>query len=264
MPSALIHVMTQAVEKAAKSLVRDYGEVEHLQVSRKGPGDFVSRADRNAERIIHDHLQYARPDWGFLMEESGAEGNQEARFIIDPLDGTSNFLHAIPHFCISVAAEISGHLEAGIIYDPIKNEFFTAERGKGAFLNQRRLRVSSRAELIDSMLAIYLPSTSRGSQNAETKQKILEQLSDLMAKCGSVRKTGSAALDLAYVAAGRLEAYWDKHLSLWDVAAGMLMVKEAGGYVSQIDDDRIELLASNEYLHEPILQILRKTDKSFT
>ena len=261
MPSALIHVMTQAAEKAAKSLVRDYGEVEHLQVSRKGPADFVSRADRNAERIIHDHLQYARPDWGFLMEEGGMEGNQEARFIIDPLDGTSNFLHAVPHFCISIAAEISGHLEAGVIFDPIKNEFYTAERGKGAFLNQRRLRVSSRADLIDAMLAIYLPTASRGSHNAETKRKILSQISELMAKCGSVRHTGSAALDLAYVASGRLEAFWDKHLSLWDVAAGVLMVKESGGYVNMNNDAKIEIMASNEYLHEPILQILRNFDK---
>ena len=262
MPSALIHVMTQAAEKAARSLVRDYGEVEHLQVSRKGPGDFVSRADRNAERIIHDHLQYARPDWGFLMEESGMEGNQEARFIIDPLDGTSNFLHAIPHFCISIAAEISGHLEAGVIFDPIKNEFYTAERGKGAFLNQRRLRVSSRADLMDAMLAIYLPTTSRGGHNVETKQKILSQIAELMAKCGSIRHTGSAALDLAYVASGRLEAFWDKHLSLWDVAAGVLMVKESGGYVNMNNDAKIEIMASNEYLHEPILQILRNFDNS--
>lgn len=253
MPSALIHVMSQAAERAAKSLVRDYGEVEHLQVSRKGPRDFVLRANRNSASIIQDYLHYARPDWGFLTSQGVTEGNQEARFIIDSLDGAGNFLHALPHFCISIAAEVSGHVEACVIYDPVKNEFFSAERDKGAFLNQRRLRVSSRADLLDSFFSIGL--FSFGSD-------ILEHVSD-------VRRSGCIALDLAYIAAGRLEGMWEKDLSLCDIAAGVLLVKESGGYVSHLDGsqvtsrlvDKLEVLASNEYLYERFLHLVQDIDK---
>lgn len=265
MPSPLIRVMVQAAERAGRALVRDFGEVEHLQVSRKGPSDFVSRADMTAERIIHGYLEKARPGWGFLMEESGAIGDQKTRFIVDPLDGTTNFLHAIPHFAVSIAAEEDGHLQAGVIFDPVKDELFYGERGSGAFLNNHRIRTSGRDSLSDALLAVYLPVRGRGADSIKDKQRILAQLAVLMSQSAGVRRAGSAALDLAYVASGRLDGFWEKGLCIWDVAAGILLVKEAGGFVSHSSGEKVfrstvekmELMASNNALHQALLEILQ-------
>src|SRR5689334_12091471 len=229
--SALLNVMTKAVDKAARGLKRDFGEVEQLQVSTKGPSDFVSNADLKADRILREELAKARPGFSFLTEESGtiAGSDTEHRWIIDPLDGTTNFLHGLPHFAISVALEKSGDIVAGVIYDPIKNEMFVAEKGGGAFLNDRRIRVSARTSLGESMLATGIPFRGHGDRDS-----VVKQLHAAMRETAGVRRFGAAALDLAYVAAGRYEGFWEEDLSPWDVAAGILLVREAGGYVSDL------------------------------
>src|SRR5687768_11962712 len=230
--SPLMTVMTDAVMKASRSLKRDFGEVENLQVSRKGPGDFVSAADRRAEQILRDALQKARPGYGLVMEEEGViEGSDKThRWHIDPLDGTTNFLHGLPHFSISVGLEREGTPVAGVIYDPIKDEMFIAEKGKGAFLNNRRLRVSSRRDMVDALVICGIPHAGRGNHS-----QFLREIGAVMVVCGGVRRLGSAALDLAYVACGRTDAYWERNLNSWDMAAGIVMVREAGGYVSDPD-----------------------------
>ena len=256
--SALINVIDRAVRRAARVLVKDFGEVENLQVSQKGPSDFVSTADRNAERSLHEDLSKARPTFGFLMEEGGeiAGSDADTRWIIDPLDGTTNFLHGIPHFCISVALERAGEIVAGVIYDPTRDEFFWAEKGAGAFLNDRRIRVSGRRDLRHALLATGIPFHGHGDAPAFAKE-----LSDVMPHVAGVRRFGAAALDLAYVAAGRYEGYWERGISAWDVAAGILLVKEAGGFVSEIGGGRNvvfgrNLLASNAHLHAPVAKLL--------
>ncbi|WP_259782768.1 inositol monophosphatase family protein [Aestuariispira ectoiniformans] len=259
--SAALNVMTKAAEKAGRALVRDFGEVEQLQVSRKGPADFVSSADRKAERIIREELQKARPEYGFLMEEGGEiASDDEHRFIIDPLDGTSNFLHGLPHFAVSIALEKKGEVIAGVIYDPVKDELFWAEKGKGAFLNSRRLRVSARARLSDSIFATGIPFM--GMQEGEGHQLFLRRLEKVMGKTAGVRRWGAAALDLAYVAAGRYDGFWERGLNPWDVAAGLLMVKEAGGFVTDAQGRQYkfkseDLVAGNDKIHKSLLDLLR-------
>lgn len=261
--SALMEVMTRAVMKAARGIRRDFGEVEHLQVSKKGTQDFVSAADLNAEKLLFRELQHARPKFGFLMEEGGEVKGEDPqyRWIIDPIDGTNNFLHALPHFCISIALErttpSSGtEIVAGVIYDPIKDEMFTAEKAGGAFLNDRRIRVSARKEVIDSMLCTIAPRAGR-----DDYQRALQMVQGVTATAACLRCSGSAALDLAYVAAGRLDGFWATTLKPWDMAAGLLLVKEAGGQVSEIGGgakmlQKGSLVATNGHIHKKIDALL--------
>ncbi|MBJ3777171.1 inositol monophosphatase family protein [Acuticoccus mangrovi] len=227
--SALLNVMVAAAEKAGRSLARDFGEVENLQVSRKGPADFVSKADMRAEEIVYKELSKARPGYSFLMEESGlTKGDDDQhRWIVDPLDGTSNFLHAIPIFAVSIALERQGELVAGVVYNPAMNELYVAERGQGAFLNDRRMRVAARADLADTLIGTGLPFLGHGNH-----VRALAELQPLMGRVAGIRRAGAAALDLAFVAAGRLDGFWEHELKPWDMAAGIVLVREAGGFVS--------------------------------
>ena len=257
--SATIHVMMQAAHKAARHLVRDFGEVEQLQVSIKGPGDFVSAADRRAEQILRQELTKARPGFGFLLEESGAVGPSDAdhRWIIDPLDGTTNFLHAVPHFAISIGLERHGELVAGLVYDPIKDEMFCAEKGAGAYLNDRRLRVSRRADLALCLIATGIPVLDwPGRRMGFARQ--LERVADEVA---GIRRLGTASLDLAYVAAGRFDGFWEYGLKPWDMAAGIVLVREAGGLVSRLEGEgdllgEGTLVASNPAIHPRLSELL--------
>ncbi|MFD2204121.1 inositol monophosphatase family protein [Kiloniella antarctica] len=261
--SPRITVMVRAAEKAARSLKRDFGEVENLQVSKKGPADFVSTADLKAEKILIDELKWARPEFGFLTEEAGVEKgeSQDERWIIDPLDGTTNFLHGLPHFAISIALEVRGEIVAALIYDPIKDEMFTAEKGKGAYLNDKRLRVSARVSLDSVVVATGTPYLGHGDRGP-----FLREINAVMAQTAGVRRWGAAALDLAYVAAGRYDAFWERDLSPWDVAAGMLIVSEAGGAVTQIDGRQFKLenksiLCANIDLHPKMVKLLKDAAK---
>lgn len=229
--SANLNVMIKTARRAGRALLKDFSEVEQLQVSMKGPGDFVSRADRNAEELVRDALMEARPTYGFLGEE-GAEIEGEdptRRWIVDPLDGTTNFLHAMPHWAISIALEHKGKITAGVIYDPVKDEMFFAEKGEGAYLNDRRIRVSARSRMIESVFATGLPFAG-----GKYLPAALQDLGQLLPVCAGVRRWGAASLDMAYVAAGRYEGYWERGLSPWDIAAGIVIVQEAGGFVEPI------------------------------
>ncbi|MFN3613532.1 MAG: inositol monophosphatase family protein [Rubrimonas sp.] len=255
-----LSVMIAAARKAARRLVRDFGEVENLQVSLKGQGDFVSNADRKSEETIRDELMRARPAYGWLGEETGAEDGQDGmhRWIVDPLDGTTNFLHGIPHWCISIALERKGEITHGVIYDPIKDEMFTAEKGGGAWLNDRRLRVSGRRDLSMMLFGCGVPFA--GSRHLP---RFLRELAALMPQCAGVRRGGAAALDLAYVAAGRLDGYWERGINAWDVAAGALLVREAGGLLRELSRDGADpvatgdILAANAEAADQVLAILR-------
>ncbi|WAC28907.1 inositol monophosphatase family protein [Ancylobacter sp. SL191] len=258
--SPLMTVMIQAVRKAGRSLVRDFGEVENLQVSLKGPADFVSNADRKAERILQEELSKARPNFGFILEESGdIDGSDEShRWIIDPLDGTTNFLHGIPLFAISVGLARDGVPVAGVIYNPVTDEMFIAEKGAGAFMNERRIRVAARRSLSESVISCGLPHMGRGdfAQFGREYAAIAPRVSGL-------RRTGAAALDLAWVAAGRFDGFWERGLSPWDMAAGIVIVREAGGYVSDLDDaDKMlakgDIIVGNETIRRDLLALLRK------
>lgn len=243
--SANVDIMVRAARAAARHLVRDFGEVEQLQVSIKGPGDFVSAADRKAEQTIRESLQRMRPDWGLLMEESGVvEGKaKNFRWIVDPLDGTTNFLHGLPHWAISIALEQQGEMVAAVVYDPAKEELFTAERGGGAYLNDRRIRVSRRNEMGNSLIGCGLPVQDwKGRKLGFARQ--LEKVSDVAA---GVRRLGAAALDLAYVAAGRQDAWWEYGCKPWDIAAGLLLVKEAGGRFGRMEGEE-DLLAEGTHV----------------
>lgn len=228
----LVSIMINAARKAARAMVRDFGEVQALQVSRKGAADFVSRADLAAEQTIFEELSAARPKYGFVMEERGeAEGADNSnRWIVDPLDGTTNFLHGLPHFAISIALERDRQPYAGVIYNPVTDELFWAEKGEGAYLNDRRIRVSSRRDLSECLFACGLPFAGRPGRDLA-----LEETDRVLDKTAGVRRFGSAALDLAFVAAGRYDAYWERGLNNWDVAAGAAIVREAGGLVSEIE-----------------------------
>jgi len=258
--SAILNVMVQAATKAGRSLARDFGEVQNLQVSLKGPGDYVSQADRKAEEIIYTELSRARPGYSFLMEERGAVAgdDDQHRWIVDPLDGTTNFLHGIPIFAISIALERQGQLVAGLIYNPAMDELYTAERGGGAFMNDRRLRVAGRSKLADTVIGTGVPHLGRGQHG-----NYLVELRNVMAEVSGIRRLGAAALDLAYVAAGRMDGFWEDGLSPWDVAAGTLMIREAGGFVTDRDGgaeiyDGRTIVAGNEAIHRALLKAIRK------
>lgn len=257
--SALMNVMTGAARKAGRSLARDFGEVEHLQVSLKGPANFVSAADTRAEEIIFAELSRARPGYGFLMEERGeVKGADDThRWIVDPLDGTTNFLHSIPIFGVSIALEREGELVAGLIYNPVMNETFTAEKGKGAFLNDRRIRVAARSDLATAVIGTGIPHSGRPGHDG-----FLEEVRAVMGTSAGVRRTGSAALDLAWTAAGRFDGFWESNLRAWDVAAGIVLVKEAGGYVTDTAGkdkmlDTGNIVAGNETIHLKLLKLLK-------
>lgn len=256
--SALINVMVAAARKAARGLVRDFGEVENLQVSLKGPANFVSQADIRTEKLLVAELQRARPAVGFLLEEQGEIIGEDPkyRWIIDPLDGTTNFLHGIPHFAISIGFEREGELLAGVVFDPIHDELFWAEKGKGAYVNDRRLRVATRREARDAVIATGIPHLGRPEP-----ERFIQELSRVMVNVAGVRRSGSAALDLAYVAAGRFDGYWERALGAWDMAAGILLVREAGGVVSDLDGQNEmfktgAIIAANDHLHRPLLKLV--------
>jgi myo-inositol-1(or 4)-monophosphatase len=262
--SALLNVMVQAASKAARGLKRDFGELERLQVSLKGPGNFVTAADRRAEEILREELAKARPGYGFLGEESGRhEGTDKSHtWIVDPLDGTTNFLHGIPQFAISIALEREDTIVAGVVYNPATEELYTAERGKGAFLNDRRLRVAGRRHLADSVVGCGLPHLGRGDLALSGRE-----IAAVQQKVAGLRRFGAAALDLAWTAAGRLDAFWERDLSPWDLAAGILLVREAGGYVSDLagSDAILEtgnVIAGNEAMHRELLRLLKEAGKA--
>ena len=257
--SALMNIMERAARKAGRSLVRDFGEVEQLQVSVKGPADFVSRADLQAEKLVFEELKRGRADYGFLMEEQGvvAGADKTHRWIIDPLDGTTNFLHGIPLFAISIALQRQGEIVAGLIYNPVMDEMFTAERGKGAFLNDRRLRVAGRRNIEDAVIVTGIPH--RGKPDHD---RFLRECGEVMQRMAGVRRSGSAALDLAWVAAGRFDGYWERRLNAWDIAAGIVVVREAGGLVTDADGgqemlDTGSILCGNEYIHRGLAALVK-------
>jgi myo-inositol-1(or 4)-monophosphatase len=256
--SALWTVMTGAAQKAARAMKRDFGEIEHLQVSQKGPGDFVSAADLKAEKILRMELQKARPRFGFLLEEGGEIAGEDThhRWIIDPIDGTTNFLHGIPHFAISIGLEMDGEIIAGLVFNPITDEMYYAEKGKGAFLNDRRLRVSARSNLNESVIATGIPFHGRPGH-----EPFLKQLERVMGEVAGVRRMGTASLDLAYVAAGRCDGFWEMGLKPWDIAAGIILVREAGGFITELDGGKNfmvsgNVVAANPKLHKQLLSLV--------
>lgn len=254
-----VNVMVAAAEKAARALMRDFGEVEQLQISRKGPGDFVSSADKRAEDILHKELSKARPEYGFIMEEGGAiKGEKDAPiFVIDPLDGTTNFLHGLPHWCISIAIVENGKTKSGIVYAPITNELFYAEAGEGAYMGKKRLRVSGRNKFDSAAIAV-----GESLPHMPWYEQSLEQANKLRKQNVSIRRFGAAALELCYVASGRLEAYWETGIKVWDVAAGILILEEARGKVTSLNADNSDpmtsqsILASNGVLHDDLQALI--------
>jgi myo-inositol-1(or 4)-monophosphatase len=257
--SALLNVMMKAARKAARQLVRDFGEVEKLQVSVKGPANFVTAADRKAEQTLRDELMTARPGYSFVGEEGGRiDGPDKTHtWYVDPLDGTTNFLHGIPQFAISIGLEREGTMIAGLVYNPVSDEMFIAERGKGAFLNEQRIRVAGRRSLADAVVACGLPHRGRGDLALFRTEFLAVQ-----EQVAGLRRFGSAALDLAFIAAGRFDLYWERNLSSWDMAAGLLLVREAGGYVTDCDGNDAmfatgHIAAGNETLHKELLKILK-------
>ena len=259
--SPKLNIMHKACMKASRSLIRDFGEIEKLQVSSKGPGDFVSSADKRTEKIIIEELLKAQPDYGIYSEEAGAinEKNKTNKWIIDPIDGTSNFLNGIPQFAISIGYEENNQIKSGLIYDPIKNELFFAENGSGAFLNNSRIRVSKKKSLKHSLLGTGGP---RGS--SKFKNKIFQEFIEVSKNIESpIRKYGSASLDLASVACGRFDGFWQRELSYWDIAAGIVIVKEAGGFIDFLENDDIKskkmnLVASNSLIHKELMDLIKK------
>ena len=257
--SANLNVMIKTARKAGRALLKDFGEVEQLQVSVKGEGDFVTRADLNAEQIIREELMEARPTYGFLGEESAEIEGQDPtrRWIVDPLDGTTNFLHGLPHWAVSIALEHKGAVVAGVIYDPVKDECFFAEKGQGAWLNESRIRVSGRNRLIESVFATGLPWAGR----ADLPQT-LQDLGRLLPATSGVRRFGAASLDLAYVAAGRYEGFWERRLKPWDIAAGLIIVTEGGGMIDAVTagDDIIgsgTVIAANNEIFDNFAKVIR-------
>lgn len=261
--SANLNVMVNAAKKAARAMVRDFGEVEQLQVSVKGPSDFVSAADVKAEKTIKAELTKARPGWGFLGEETGeqkADAYSDHRWIVDPIDGTTNFLHGLPHFAISIALERAGEIIAGIVYNPVTDDLFFAEKGGGAFLNERRLRVAGRTRLDLAVIGTGIPHLGRGEHGS-----YLRELAHVMTATAGVRRLGAASLDLAWVAAGRYDGFWEHGLKPWDVAAGIILIKEAGGFVEDLSGKGSplftgEVLAANERLIGPLGDLIRKAN----
>ncbi|MFD3190244.1 inositol monophosphatase family protein [Sedimentitalea sp. HM32M-2] len=257
--SANLNVMIKAARKAGRSLVKDFREVENLQVSMKGAGDFVSKADLAAEKIIKDELLGARPTYGWLAEEGGAIDGKDPtrRWIVDPLDGTTNFLHGLPHWAVSIALEHKGEVVAGVVFDAAKDEMFFAEKGAGAWMNDTRLRVSGRHRMIECIFATGLPFGGRADLPAT-----LQDLARLLPACAGVRRWGSAALDMAYVAAGRYDGFWERRLHAWDLAAGVVIVREAGGLIQPLDPrgDILsdgEVICANEAMFDPFAKVIR-------
>lgn len=260
--SANLNLMIKAARKAGRSLVKDFREVENLQVSVKGAGDFVSRADLAAEKVIRDELMAARPTYGWLGEETGAADGADPtrRWIVDPLDGTTNFLHGLPHWAVSIALEHKGEIVAGVVFDPAKDELFWAEKGQGAWMNESRVRVSGRRNLSEALLATGVPFGAR-----KTLPATMRDLARLMPATAGVRRWGSAALDLAYVAAGRFDAYWEREISAWDMAAGLILVREAGGFAEGVREaqeifDSGSVLAANGEIFAQVAKILRQPE----
>ena len=259
--SALMNVMIAAARKAGRGLTRDFGEIEQLQVSVKGPGNFVTAADHRSEETLFRELARARPGYGFLMEERGAVAGPDKthRWIVDPLDGTSNFLHGIPLFSIALALEREGEVVCGLVFNPILDELYTAEKGQGAFVNSRRLRVAARTSLAECIIAVGIPHRGRGDH-----QRFIAECAKLMGQVGGLRRSGSAAIDLAWVAAGRFDGYYERNLSPWDVAAGALLVREAGGFVSDGEGNAgtsDSIVAGNHAVHRALLVVLGATER---
>src|ERR1700722_16603204 len=259
LPSALLNVMVAAARKAARGLKRDFGEIEKLQVSLKGPANFVSAADHRAEEVLRAELAKARPGYGFLGEEGGRqEGSDKTHcWIVDPLDGTTNFLHGIPQFAISIGLQREGTMIAGLIYNPANEELYIAERGKGAFLNDQRLRVAGRRNLNECVIACGLPHIGRGDLELSRAE-----MTEIQNRVAGLRRFGAASLDMAFVAAGRLDGYWERNLQPWDLAAGQIIVREAGGIVSGMagDDDPLQtghVICGNEFVHAELVKILK-------
>lgn len=258
--SANLNLMIKAARKAGRSLVKDFREVENLQVSAKGPGDFVSKADREAERIIKEELRAGRPSYGWLGEETGEDKGEDPtrRWIVDPLDGTTNFLHGLPHWAVSIALEHKGEITSAVVFDPAKDELYWAEKGAGAWMNDARIRVSGRRHMTDAIFATGVPFGAK-----KTLPATMQDLARLMPACAGVRRWGSAALDLAYVAAGRYDGYWEREINAWDMAAGLLLVREAGGFTGPVREGRDifesgAVIAANGELFEPLCKILRE------
>lgn len=257
--SANLNLMIKAARKAGRALVKDFREVENLQVSAKGPGDFVSKADREAERIIKEDLMTGRPSYGWLGEETGAKDGEDPtrRWIVDPLDGTTNFLHGMPHWAISIALEHKGEIVSAVVFDAAKDELYWAEKGAGAWMNDMRIRVSGRRQMTEAVFASGIPF---GAQ--KTLPATMQDLARLMPACAGLRRLGAASLDLAWVAAGRFDGYWEREVNLWDIAAGTLLVREAGGFIEGLRDghgplDGKGLLCANEALFEPLKKTIR-------
>ena len=258
--SANLNIMMKAARKAGRSLVKDFREVENLQVSMKGAGDFVSRADIAAEAILKEELMTARPTYGWLAEEGGEIAGKDPtrRWIVDPLDGTTNFLHGLPHWAISIALEHKGEIVAGVVFDAAKDEMFYAEKGEGAWLNDSvRLRVSGRNRMIESIFATGLPFAGRADL-----PETLQDLARLLPATAGVRRWGSAALDMAYVAAGRYDGFWERSLKIWDRAAGVIIVKEAGGCVEPLDKtgnvlEDGDVVCANEPIFDQFAKVIR-------
>ena len=259
--SANINVMVNACRKAAKTLIRDFGEIEKLQVSLKGPGDYVTASDKKVEQILITELQKARPDYSILSEEIGQiKKNESSKWIIDPIDGTSNFLHGIPHFAISIGLEHNKEIICGTIYDPIKDELFVAEKGNGSFVNNQRMRVSARSKLKDCIIFTGGPSFKSSSKDRESSLNEYNKISSKIMT--PIRKMGSAALDMAYVAAGRCDGFWQRNLNYWDIAAGIILIKEAGGFVTDFkgNDKYLEnktILATNSKIGDQMIEVLK-------
>ena len=260
--SPKINIISRACIKASKSLIRDFGELENLQVSKKAPGDFVSSADKRTEKILIEELQKAHSEYGIITEESGIinKSNSQNRWIIDPIDGTLNFLNGIPYFAISVGYEENGEIKCGVIFNPATNEMYYAEKGSGSYLNNSRIRVSNKKKIQDSLLV-----TGGPKQSSKNKDKIFSEYINISKKATHVRKFGSAALDMACVASGRFDGFWQRELNYWDVAAGMIIIREAGGFVNFFEEDKNNplkknIIASNSIIHEDLKGLISKID----
>ena len=258
--SPQINLIIKACMKASRSLIRDFGEIENLQVSTKGPGDFVTSADKRTEKILIDELQKAHPEYGIITEETGIinKSNTEKRWVIDPIDGTMNFLNGIPQFAISIGYEEKGEIICGVIFNPIINEMFIAEKGNGAYLNNSRIRVSNKNKIKDALLVTGGPKGS-----SKIKDKIFSEYINVSNNVSNVRKFGSAALDIAYVACGRFDGYWQRELNYWDIAAGIIILKEAGGFINFFEEDKDNplkknIIASNSNIHNELLDLISK------
>ena len=260
--SPQINLITRACMKASRSLIRDFGEIENLQVLEKGPGDFVSSADKRTEKILIDELQKSHPEYGIVAEEKGIinKSNKKNRWIIDPIDGTMNFLNGVPQFAISIGYEEDGEIKCGVIFNPIMNEMFCAEKGNGAYLNNTRIRVSNKKKINNALLVTGGPEVS-----SKNKDKIFSEYINVSKNVSNIRKFGSAALDMAYVACGRFDGYWQRELNYWDIAAGIIILKEAGGFVNFFEDDTSSpliknILATNANIHEELKGLLSKKE----